>query len=429
MDGFKTPRRKSVEARPLPYNSTNPQQAVATTPQPLPAPTAQATQHAPSLAQPAVESAASDIARGIDQPMPQKPIKRRWSLKKKLLCASGIALLSLVIAAVAAFTWYQLSLRPVSTNDSMKTRITIVKNSSPAQIGQLLHQKKLIRSTLAFDAYTRINQLRGKLQMGTYVLSPSLSLADIVGHLTSGTVDSYAITFFPGGTLTDYTNKPMAKRTDVQAVLLKAGFKQSEIDSALAATYASPLFAGKPAGASLEGYVYGETYTINSSMTATQVLQATFDEYYKQVQANDLVAALKAQGLSLYQGIIMASVVQSEMGSQAVDMPQVAQVFLKRYKEGTPLGSDVTAYYGADLTGKPRAVSVDTPYNTRIHVGLPKGPISSPGLAALRAVAQPAPGEYVYFLSGDDGTTYFAITNEQHEKNIVDHCKIGCSIP
>ena len=260
-------------------------------------------------------------------------------------------------------------------------------------------------------------------------MAPTLTLPEVVDHLTSGKVDTFQITFYPGATLRDDTSTQSSKKTDVRTVLLGAGFSSDEVESALTASYQSPLFASKPSGATLEGYVYGETYAANSSMKASDVLQMAFNEHYKQIVAHDLVAKFAAQGLDLHQGIIMASIIQSEMGSQKADMAQVAQVFLKRYRENTALGSDVTAYYGADLLGKSRAVSVDSAYNTRIRVGLPAGPISSPGLAALQAVGAPAKGEYVYFLSGDDRKTYFAVTNEQHERNIADHCQVGCSIP
>jgi UPF0755 protein len=305
--------------------------------------------------------------------------------------------------------------------------VTIASGSTPTQIADTLVEKKLIRSTKVFDVYIRLTKTRDKLQAGTFVLSPSLSTNEIVDHISSGKVDTFKITFFPGGTVKDSSKKSLKTKFDVQSVLLKAGFSQAEIDSALGATYDSPLFAGKPAGTSLEGYVYGETYTADSSMTASQVLQMAFDEYYKQIQTNDIVAGFKAQGLSLYEGLTLASIVQAEMGSHPADMPQVAQVFLKRLNTGMPLGSDVTAYYGADKIGANHAVTVDTPYNTRIHAGLPPGPISTPSLAALKAVAHPAAGDYLFFLSGDDGKTYFATTDAQHEANKV-HCQQLCAM-
>lgn len=123
----------------------------------------------------------------------------------------------------------------------------------------------------------------------------------------------------------------------------------------------------------------------------------------------------------------MASIIQREVAT-AEDAAQVAQVFKLRYDQGMQLGSDVTYQYIADKTGQPRSVDFDSPYNTRRYVGLPPGPISSPGLASLKAVGNPAPGDFVYFLSGDDDKTYFARTNEEHERNIRDHCQKKCQI-
>lgn len=359
----------------------------------------------------------TDDATSLDSPGQKRKIW--WIL-------GGLVLLTLVcIAAVAAVYEYQLS--PVNVHDSARSRVTIASGSTPTQIADTLAKNKLIRSTKVFDIYLRLTNTRNKLQAGTFVLSPSLSTGEIVDHITSGKVDTFKVTFFPGGTLKDSSTKPLKEKLDAQSVLLRAGFSQAEVDRAFAATYNSPLFTDKPTDASLEGYVYGETYTADSSMTASQVLQMAFSEYYTQIQANDIVAGFKAHGLNLYEGITLASVVQAEMGSHPVDMPQVAQVFLKRLRIGMPLGSDVTAYYGASKLGASHSVAVDTPYNTRIHAGLPPGPISTPSLTALKAVARPAAGDYLFFLSGDDGKTYFATTDAQHEANKV-HCQQLCAM-
>ena len=92
-----------------------------------------------------------------------------------------------------------------------------------------------------------------------------------------------------------------------------------------------------------------------------------------------------------------------------------------------PLGSDVTYQYIADKTGVARDPNLDSPYNTRRYAGLPPGPIATPGLGSLRAVATPAVGDYLYFLSGDDNVTYYSHTLAEHEANISAHCKIKCS--
>ena len=88
----------------------------------------------------------------------------------------------------------------------------------------------------------------------------------------------------------------------------------------------------------------------------------------------------------------------------------------------------MTYQYIADKQGIERRIDLDSPYNTRRYVGLPPGPIATPGVDALRAVANPAPGDYLYFLSGDDDVTYFGRTLQEHERNIIDHCAKKCQI-
>ncbi len=91
-----------------------------------------------------------------------------------------------------------------------------------------------------------------------------------------------------------------------------------------------------------------------------------------------------------------------------------------------PLGSEVTFEYAAKKLGVAATPTLDSPYNTRIYPGLPPGPIATPGVDAMKAVANPASGDYLYFLSGDDGKTYFAMTDAEHERNITDHCQQKC---
>ena len=93
------------------------------------------------------------------------------------------------------------------------------------------------------------------------------------------------------------------------------------------------------------------------------------------------------------------------------------------------LGSDVTFIYAATQDGKAPTVNYDSPYNTRVHTGLPPGPISNPGLGALMAVAEPAEGDYLYFVSGDDGMTHFSHTEEEHVAATKQYCIKNCELP
>ena len=155
------------------------------------------------------------------------------------------------------------------------------------------------------------------------------------------------------------------------------------------------------------------------------------------VQKNDLVAKYKAQGLDLYQGVTLASIIESEVDCEDKPTPErkercyqyqrtIAQIFLKRLRENVSLGSDVTFIYAANQAHVAPTVDIDSPYNTRLHAGLPPGPISSPGELGLKALANPSDTDYLYFIAGDDGLIYFAKTDAEHQQNIKNHCQKGC---
>jgi UPF0755 protein len=139
----------------------------------------------------------------------------------------------------------------------------------------------------------------------------------------------------------------------------------------------------------------------------------------------DLQAAIAAHGLNPYQGLTLASVVEQEV-SKPSDQPQVAQVFLTRLQEGMKLGSDVTARYGAISAGLSPSLTYDSSYNTLLHSGLPPTPISSVSSSSLNAVAHPANTAWLYFVTGDDGTTYFSTTFAQHQAYTDKYCHKLC---
>jgi len=363
--------------------------------------------------QPVVPQPVVPIEKPLAPAPAPAPKKKRHAMRWILVGAIA----AIILAAAGFGLWYELSLRPVNTQDTSRTKVTVSEGMTPSAIGKLLADNKLIRSQYVFDIYTRITNTRSKLQAGSYRLSPSESMQGIVNDLVAGKIDEFSLTFLPGATV-----------QEDEDALVKSGYDRASVDAAFSKTYDHPLFATKPASADLEGYIYGETYKFSGDASVEQILTTAFDEYYRVVKENNLVDGFKKQGLSLYQGITLASIVQREVPN-ADDQRQVAQIFLSRLKMGMPLGSDVTYHYAAKKLGVEPSPSLESPYNTRIHAGLPPGPIATPGLSALKAVAHPASGDYLYFLSGDDDKTYYARTEQEHQANIDTHCKVKCLGP
>lgn len=382
----------------------------------------------PAVPDPVVSPPVVPITEDSNMQLPERAQKP--SRKKKILGPILAFLGVILLAGLGAVIWYNFSLTSVDAKSTVHSRVVIESGTSPTVIGEQLHSKKLIRSSQAFDIYTRLSGTRSKLQAGSYSFSQADSTQQIVAKLAKGDVTDgdINITFFPGAMLVDNSDQADNKKVDVRSVLRRAGYADNEITAAFNKQYDHPLFASKPAGMDIEGYVYGDTYNFRPDATVEEILTRTFDEFYAVVEKENLIEGFKKQGLSLYQGITLASIIQREVSGLA-DQKQVAQVFYTRLADGMPLGSDVTYHYAADKLGIARDYRLVSPYNTRSVVGLPPGPIAVPGLTALQAAAAPAPGDYVYFLSGDDDKTYYARTNAEHEANIQNHCKEKCLLP
>ena len=337
----------------------------------------------------------------------------RNSTKKSIKIATIVALV-VVSLLIGILFWYNLNTAPLNKNGDTKT-VVIKSGSTPTQIANQLQSDKIIRNATAFRIHTKLTGVQNKLQAGTYSLSPALNVTQLTDYLVEGKSDSITITFLPGSTITQ--NKK---------VLLKAGYTHEEIEKAFNKKYTSPLFESRPADADLEGYVFGETYTFSGDTGVEEILETTFDQFYKVLGQNNLIKAYKERNFSLYQAITLASIVQRE--ASGGEEPEIAQVFWTRLDKNIPLGSDPTYQYIADKLGIKRSTKLDNPYNTRIYPGLPPGPIANPGLPALKAVAHPASTDYLFFLHGDDDKPYFAHTLQEHEANIRNHCQKKCQL-
>ena len=348
-------------------------------------------------------------------PAPQSP-KRRLTRKRLIsLALAGTGLL-ILIATIATASWYNWAISPRSDKDH-QVRIVVESGDTAASIADTLYEHELIRSRLAFGIYTQLTGTRSKLQAGGYVLSANQSVGSIVEHMTSGKTDEFNITIPPGLTLEDLRDH-----------FKRDGFSDAEITAALNKNYTHPLLATRPAGATLEGYIYPETYRMSADQSLDTLFVRTFDQMYEVMQKGKYLEAYAKRNLTIHQAVTLASIVQKEV-KNPVDQKQVAQVFLKRLSIDMPLGSDVTYMYAAEQSGVRATPSLESPYNTRKYRGLPPGPIANMNPSALEAVAFPAAGDFLYFVAGDgvdEGKTFFSRTQDEHDANVAAHCHELC---
>src|SRR5581483_5116122 len=322
-------------------------------------------------------------------------MKYKISSFSKRLKVLFLILTVLVLALALVVIAYFHSLSPVSSS-FQKSYFRVELGTSVNQIASNLKEDGLIRSGTAFEIYTRVHHLT-RLQAGTYTLSPSLDVPEIVSKMVKGDVAKDLFTILPG------------KRIDqIKEAFKKTGYPDVQIEAALnPATYSGhPALSSLPAGASLEGYLYPDSFQKQSDTPVEVIIRESLDEMQAHL-TKDVVDGFTAQGLNVYQGITLASIVAQESGDSTAQ-PTIAQVFLLRLRQDMVLGSDVTAYYASDVAGVPRTVNIDSPYNTHLNKGLPPGPISNVTETALAAVAHPSTTTYLYFVAGDDGKIHFS---------------------
>jgi len=341
-------------------------------------------------------------------------IKRR---KRSWPVILAIALMVIILGVGVIRVVYSNNLRPVSSSTTM-TYFTVPSGSSVDQIATSLQRANLIRSASAFKNYVRTNELHDNLQAGTYVLSPSMSVQQIVKKMVDGDVAKNLLTILPG------------KREDqIKKEFINAGYSSAEVDAAFnPSNYADdPALDSLPKSASLEGYLYPDSFQKVSDTPAQTIVKESIDEMAQNLTP-DIINGFTAHGLSIYQGVTLASIVYQETDDPSTG-PTVAQVFLSRIAQDMNLQSNVTANYAADIAGVSRTTDIDSPYNTYLHAGLPPGPIGNFTKQALAAVAHPANTDYLFFIAGDDGKMHFSHTQDEHNQAIQQYCQIKCAQP
>ncbi len=343
----------------------------------------------------------------------------------------GIILLFLLVlgGGVGGFLWGKAMLNPVA-GDCAKTECTeqqfiVEEGTSKSIIADNLEKAGLIQNAFVFKVYQRVFKSEVGFKSGTYYLSNGQSVDEIIAELEKGPSNDRVFTF---------TIRPGENIFEIKENLAALGYEDAAIEKAFVAQYDFDFLENRPEGATLEGYLYGETHEFYKNTPVEEILKTFLEGMEKVIDENNLEARYAERGLTLHEGITLASVVQKE--APTAEMPTVAQVFLSRLSYGVPLGSDVTVSYALDVVDPERksytdnaaALDVDSCYNTRLYAGLPCGPISNPGLAALLAVAQPSDTAYLYFLTGDDGLMYYSYTEDEHLQNVYSHCQNLCNV-
>ena len=339
----------------------------------------------------------------------QRAAGRRRARRGRFILLLVLALV--VVAAAVLVPWIrsQLSVKDYSgSGTSAVVVVSIPSGASAAQIGSILVGKGVVASSEAFTNAAKDNPKSVGIQPGAYNLHPHMSgrsavlaLLDPASRNTDGDV-----VVPEGATVVD---------VEARLVTVLGASQKASIDQMLAhaGDLGLPLNYGTLTG-SPEGFLYPATYTFDPGTTGEAALQDMVQRFISQDRQTNFASSAKAVNLTPYQALIIASIAQAE-AKFPDDYPKVARVILNRIAAHMPLQIDATSAYAAKLLGlDPSKViysQIDSPYNTYTHAGLPPTPIGNPGAQALDAAVNPATGNWLYYVNGDQSGNLF-FTND-----------------
>lgn len=319
---------------------------------------------------------------------------------------AGFAAAALVLGlGLLGGAWY-LALQPPASGKG-ETVVEIPRGAALSRVADILESAGVIRSAPAFALLARYQDRAGALRAGEYAFAPNLRAMEVLDRLAAGAVMTHRVVVPEG-----------LRMEEVAARIEAAGLGSAAEFLSVAREPATAAALGIP-GASLEGYLFPETYELAKGIPASEIARLMVDHFFAVWRGVEPQA--RARGLSMHEVVVLASLVEKETAAQE-ERPLIAAVFLNRLERRMRLETDPAVIYGiADFDGNLRRAhlaDVTNLYNTYQHAGLPPGPIASPGAAALSAVVDPAEADYLYFVARKDGTHQFSRSYGEHVRAV-----------
>ncbi|MBI3978851.1 MAG: endolytic transglycosylase MltG [Chloroflexi bacterium] len=324
---------------------------------------------------------------------------------------------ALRIEKVQRFAISQID-HPASSTDRT-IRFAVRSGESASVIADRLHQVGAVADPLIFRLLADYYGVAATLKAGEYELQSTMTATEVLTKLHQGAVAVTSVTILEGWRIDEIADEYERRGL----------FKKAEFLAALQQSYTFEFLQMRPARASLEGYLFPDTYLISPSQRPADVVEMMLRDFERRVVAERQNRAPDLS-LTLHEAVTLASIIERE-AQRPEERPVMASVFLNRLRRGMRLDADPTVQYAVAADPQNRAkfgywkpqlsradLQISSPYNTYRVTGLPPGPIANPGLASIRAVLQPATTDYLYFVARGDGGHVFARSLEEHTENV-----------
>ncbi|MBI3337354.1 MAG: endolytic transglycosylase MltG [Candidatus Staskawiczbacteria bacterium] len=305
---------------------------------------------------------------------------------------------------------------PLKSDSDQIIEFLAQKGEGDEEIAARLEEQGIIKNNYFFNVYAIISGNDSKLQAGRYSLSPKMTIPEIIKKMASGDVIKQKITILDGWDIKDiekyFADEKISKPEDFKEALNKD--YSGEFD----------FLKEKPKDIGIEGYFFPDTYNVSLEAKAEDIIKLVLSNFNKKLNAG-LREQIISQNKKVFEVITMASIIEKEVRTTD-DKKIVADILWKRLEVGMPLQVDATINYITDKNHSGVAIKdtqIDSPYNTYKYRGLPRGPISNPGMDSILAAIYPTESKYWYYLSSSDGKTIFSKTFAEHSAAIVKYLK------
>jgi UPF0755 protein len=337
----------------------------------------------------------------------------------------GLIILSLIIViggtAVGGYLYVKSALKPVDPENTKPVKVEIPIGSGVTSIGNILEENGIVKNATVFKYYVKFNNESG-FQAGSYDLTPSMTLSEIVNSLKTGKVMRKAVfkITIPEGLQLDKIAEIIADKSPYKKDEIEKKLNDKKWLEQLKKEYPNLItdeLLNKDIKRPLEGYLYPVTYSFYEKKPSLEEILTKMIAQTDEVLAQ-YKSSMADREFTAHKLLTMASLIEEEATEKA-DRGKISSVFYNRIEEGMPLQTDPTVLYALG-EHKSRTVykdlEVDSPYNTYKVKGLPPGPIANAGLSSIEAALQPEDTNYYYFLASSNGSVYYSETLEEHNE-------------
>ena len=398
---------------------------------------------------PAVDNELSELAESADSlgSVPRrsrretvKPVKKKKSHLKAFFISLLIFLALISAGGYFGYQYVQSSLLPVDANSKEYVTVQIPEGANVQEIGSTLEHSGVIKHGVIFAFYAKYKNY-SDLKAGYYNLQKSMSTEDIIKELQKGGTPepqepSLADLTIPEGYTIDQIAQAVGQlqgefKEPLTAEAFLAKVQDDNFISQEVAKYPNLLesLPTKESGARyrLEGYLFPATYSIKESTTIESLIDEMLAAMDKTLTPH--YSAIKSKNLTVNELLTIASLVEKE-GAKTEDRKLIAGVFYNRLNLGMPLQSNIAILYAQGKLGQNISLaddagidtSINSPYNVYTKPGLMPGPVDSPSQDAIEASINQTKSENLYFVANvTDGKVYYAVTQEEHDRNVAEH--------